>query len=354
MITRISRKVIVGGLEIGGGAKVSVQSMTNTKTEDIKATIEQTIRLKEAGCELVRVAVPNEESACAISSIKEYCSLPICADIHFDHTLAIKSIESGADKIRINPGNIGPKERVAAIIEKAKEKSVPIRIGVNSGSLHKKYRDAASGLPAALVDSALEYAAFFEANNFRDYLISVKASSPSETIEAYRSLSKKTDAPLHIGQTEAGTLLSGAVKSAVVLGILLSEGIGDTLRVSLSSDPIYEVEVGYKILSALGKRREFVEVISCPSCGRTSVDVIALAQEAERRLARVRLPIRVAVMGCVVNGPGEAREADVGIAGGRGEGLLFVSGQPIKKVLEADLVDTLVEYVLKIEEGLIK
>ncbi|MDI6799289.1 MAG: flavodoxin-dependent (E)-4-hydroxy-3-methylbut-2-enyl-diphosphate synthase [Actinomycetota bacterium] len=348
---RESRQIRVGDLFIGGNAKISVQSMTNTRTTDVKAMIEQIERLKTAGCELVRVAVVDEESARALRQIKDSIAIPLVADIHFDYKLALLSMDNGADKIRINPGNIGSEKGLKSILDKAKEMSVPIRIGVNSGSLHKKYKEAKGGLSKALVDSALEYTNLFEKHGFGDYIISVKAASPMETVEAYRQLSKKSDAPLHIGQTEAGTLLMGAVKSSVVLGILLAEGIGDTLRVSLTDDPVREVEVGYKILSALDIRRDFIEVISCPTCGRCGVDLITLTQEVEDRLSTVRGPLKVAVMGCVVNGPGEARMVDVGIAAGLGEGLLFVGGRPVRKVCETDLVDVLVEYVMKMRKG---
>ncbi len=344
---KVTRGVKVGGVTIGGGALISVQSMTTTKTEDVKATVLQINRLQEAGCDLVRVAVKDQAAAKALKSIKSEISIPLVADIHFDYKLALSAIENGADKIRINPGNIGSNDRVLKILDKAKERSVAIRIGVNFGSLHKKYREMGGGPARALVESALEYGAFFEENDFIDFIISVKASTPTETIEAYTNLSTKTNAPLHIGLTEAGTLLFGSVKSSVVLGVLLSRGIGDTLRVSLSDDPVHEVRVGHKILAALDLRREFVEIISCPTCARCEVDLTKLAREVEERLAGKRIPIKVAVMGCAVNGPGEARKADIGIAAGRKEGLLFVSGKPVKKVAEAEMLDVLVETVLE-------
>ncbi|HAW59917.1 MAG TPA: 4-hydroxy-3-methylbut-2-en-1-yl diphosphate synthase [Actinobacteria bacterium] len=348
-VRRFSRQVKVGGVKIGGGAPVSVQSMTTTKTEDVQSTIAQIKELEAVGCELVRMAVPNTRAVAALGDIKKKICIPLIADIHFDYRLALAALEAGVDKIRINPGNIGDQNRVKMIVEKAREKRIPIRIGVNAGSLHKKYAEVREGQAKALVDSALEYIKFCEDLNFRDIVVSVKASSVPVTIDAYKMLATKVDYPLHLGITEAGTLLVGAVKSAIGLGVLLNEGIGDTIRVSLTADPVEEVRVSFEILKALGLRRG-PELISCPTCGRCEVDLISLAEKVERRISHCRAPIKIAVMGCVVNGPGEAREADVGIAAGRGAGLLFAKGEVVRKVPEGDLIDALMEEIRKYEE----
>ncbi len=344
MKRRKSRQINVGNLKIGGDAPISVQSMANTKTQDIEATVSQIKQLELAGCDLVRVAVPNEEAAKAMGEIKRNINMPLIADIHFDYKLALAALDAGADKIRINPGNIGDGARVKAIVEGAKEKKVPIRIGVNAGSLHKKYRDT-ENLVKALVNSALEYVDFLENLDFFDFIISVKASSVLTTIEAYELLANKVDYPLHVGVTEAGTLVSGAVKSAMGIGTLLREGIGDTIRVSLTADPVKEVEVGFKILRALNLRNFGPDIVSCPTCGRCEIDLIALTKKVEDALRGYKTPIKVAVMGCIVNGPGEAREADIGIAAGKKEGLIFVKGKPIKKVPEKKLVDALLGLI---------
>lgn len=335
----------LGNLLIGGDNPVRVQSMTNTRTCDVSATLRQIRELISAGCEIVRVAVPDKESAEAIREIKKGCSVPLVADIHFDHKLALKAIESGVDGLRLNPGNIGSEENVRRVAERAKERQIPIRIGVNSGSLAKDKLKRYGVTAQGLVESALEHAAILERCGFYDMKISVKAASALMTIEAYRLLSKRVSYPLHLGVTEAGTELSGTAKSAVALGILLSEGIGDTIRVSLTADPVKEVLVGLEILKALGLRKG-LNVVSCPTCGRTEIDLIPLTHRVEERLARYRgRDLTVAVMGCIVNGPGEAKAADFGIAGGKSEGLLFKKGEVIKKVPENMLLDELLDLI---------
>lgn len=351
-LRRLSRQVKVGGVKIGGGAPISVQSMTTTKTEDVQSTVAQIKELEAVGCELVRVAVPDMKAVAALRDTKKEVDIPLIADIHFDYRLALAAMEAGVDKIRINPGNIGDQNRVGMIVEKAREKRIPIRIGVNAGSLHKKYAEAREGQAKALVDSALEYIKFCEDLNFCDIVVSVKASSVPVTIDAYKMLATKVDYPLHLGITEAGTLFVGAVKSAIGLGVLLNEGIGDTIRVSLTADPVKEIKVGLEILKTLGLRRG-PELISCPTCGRCEIDLIPLAEEVERRISHCRAPIKIAVMGCVVNGPGEAREADVGIAAGKGAGLLFARGEVIRKVPERNLIDALMEEIKKYEEEIL-
>jgi len=345
---RKSKKIKIGSVVIGGGAPIAVQSMTNTKTDDIKRTVSQILDLEQAGCDVIRVAVPDEKSADSLKEIKNKINIPLIADVHFNWQLAIKAIDNGADKIRINPGNIGDLERVKKIIKKAKNRKVPIRIGVNSGSLHKKYCHLAENSPAeALVKSAIEFVGFFEDQEFFDIVLSVKSSSVLISIEAYRQLAKLVDYPLHLGITEAGTLLSGSVKSAVGLGVLLYQGIGDTIRVSLTSDPVREVQVGYEILRALNLRCIGPEIISCPTCGRCEVELIPLAEAIEEKLLKYKAPIKVAIMGCVVNGPGEAREADIGIAMGKKSGVLFAKGEPIRKVQEDEFIDSLMEEIDK-------
>lgn len=344
---RKSRQVKIGNVCIGGKAPVSVQSMTTTPSQDVKATVRQIRELEEAGCEIVRVAVPDAGAASALTAIKKAISIPLVADIHFDHRLALAAIDAGVDKIRINPGNIGAKEKVAKVVLRAKEKKTPIRIGVNAGSLDKKY--SRLRLADSLVKSALEHVSFFESLGFFDMVLSVKSSSVLTSIEAYRQLAKECDYPLHLGITEAGTVLTGAIKSSVGLGVLLNEGIGDTLRVSLTSDPVKEVLVGFEILQSLGLRQERPELISCPTCARCEIDLIPLAEEVERRLMKLNKPVKVAVMGCVVNGPGEAREADVGLAAGKGSAVLFVRGEVICKVKESEMVEALMDEITKLE-----
>jgi (E)-4-hydroxy-3-methylbut-2-enyl-diphosphate synthase len=343
---RKTRQIKVGGVTIGGGAPVRVQSMTNTETTDVRATVSQIKALEALGCEIVRVAVPDSPAAEALKEIKSEMQVPLIADIHFDWRLALKALNSGVDGLRLNPGNIGSEQRIKEVVKAAHEMGVPIRIGVNAGSLEKDILERYCHRSAeALVESALRHIRILEDMDFYEIKVSLKATDVWTTVEAYRAISDKTDYPLHVGITEAGTIFSGTVKSSVGIGILLAEGIGDTIRVSLTGDPIEEVKAGWEILKALGLRRRGVEVISCPTCGRIKFDCIAIASEIEKRLAHVKEPIKVAVMGCVVNGPGEASEADVGIAGGDGVGLLYVGGEVKKKVDEKDIVDAVVGEV---------
>ena len=336
----------MGSVRIGGDAPIVVQSMCNTDTRDAESTLQQIRRLDEAGCEVVRLAVPDTDAAQALGTIRGGTRLPLVADIHFDHRLALESLKQGVDGLRINPGNIGSRENVGEVVRAAQDKGIPIRIGVNAGSLEKGLlKKYGHPTPEALVESAFGHIRILEDLQFTDIKVSLKASDVLTTIEAYRLFSERSDYPLHIGISEAGTLFSGTIKSSVGLGILLSEGIGDTVRVSLTADPVQEVRVAYEILKALKIRQRGVTIISCPTCGRTEIDIVGLAEEVERRLAHVREPLTVAVMGCVVNGPGEAREADVGIAGGKGTGLLFKHGEIIKKFPEEKLADTLVAEV---------
>jgi len=343
---RITRPVFLGRVQVGGGAPVSVQSMTNTDTRDVRATLGQIEELVAEGCEIIRVAVPDQQAAAALPQIIKALEIPVIADIHFDYRLALESIKAGVSGLRINPGNIGGRNRVAEVVAAAKEQNIPIRIGVNAGSLEKRLLEKYNGVtPEAMVESALDQIKLFEELSFREIKISLKASSVPLMLAAYRQLAEKVDYPFHVGVTEAGTLSSGAVKSAVGIGILLNEGIGDTIRVSLTGHPVHEVRVAYEILKSLGLRQRGVELISCPTCGRTQIDLIKLAGKVEERLKNLKKNIRVAVMGCVVNGPGEAREADVGIAGGNGEGLVFRKGVVIRKVPEAELVDELMKEI---------
>jgi len=342
----MSKRTYIGTVPCGGGAKISIQSMTNTKTADAQATAEQINRLARSGCDIVRCAVPDEESARAFAKIKERISIPLVADIHFDYRLALLAMEHGADKIRINPGNIGSEEGVKAVAQEAKKRGIPIRIGVNSGSVEKgilaKY---GAPTPDALVESAEEHIGLLNKYGFDDIVVSLKASDVRTTIAAYRKMAQKHDYPLHLGVTEAGTFLGGTVKSAVGIGTLLSDGIGDTFRVSLTDDPVREIHVAREILKALDLTDRGARLVSCPTCGRTNIDLIPLAQRVEEYLLTVDKPITVAVMGCAVNGPGEAREADVGIAGGNGEGLIFKKGQIIRKVSEDELFAELVREI---------
>jgi (E)-4-hydroxy-3-methylbut-2-enyl-diphosphate synthase len=343
---RKTRQIRVGGVTIGGGAPVRVQSMTNTDTADVSATVSQIKALEALGCEIVRVAVPDSPAAEALKEIKKGIQLPLIADIHFDWRLAMKALGSGVDGLRLNPGNIGSRQRIEEVVKAAHTRGVPIRIGVNAGSLEKDILERyCHPSPEALVASAMRHIRILEDMDFYAIKISLKATDVLTTVEAYRAISSKVDYPLHVGITEAGTIFSGTVKSSVGIGILLAEGIGDTIRVSLTGDPTEEVKAGWEILKALGIRRRGVEVISCPTCGRIKFDCIAIASRIEKRLAHVKEPIKVAVMGCVVNGPGEAAEADVGIAGGDGVGLLYVGGEVKKKVDEKDIVDAVVGEV---------
>jgi (E)-4-hydroxy-3-methylbut-2-enyl-diphosphate synthase len=353
-ITRKRTKAIyLGDVKIGGGAPVVVQSMTNTDTCDVDATVRQIGKLADAGCEVVRCAVLNQEAAVALGEIKKRITIPVIADIHFDHRLALTALKMGVDGLRINPGNIGEKRKVVELVKAAKARKVPIRIGVNSGSLEKKLLEKhGRPTPEALVESALGHIKILEDLDFTDIKVSIKASDVPTTIDAYRLMSKKAKYPLHIGVTEAGTLFSGTVKSAVGLGILLYEGIGDTMRVSLTADPVEEVRVAWEMLKALRLRQRGVNIISCPTCGRTQIDVIGLALDVEKRLMHIRKPLDVAVMGCIVNGPGEARHSDVGIAGGKGRGILFRHGKVVKRLKEDELADALVAEVEEaVKEG---
>ncbi len=343
---RKTRRINVGNVSVGKGAPISVQSMTNTNTADVDATVAQINALANAGCEIVRVAVPDLEAAKALRRIKDGVAIPLIADIHFDWRLAIAALEAGVDGLRLNPGNIGDKDRIKAVVAEASARRVPIRIGVNAGSVEKDIL-ARYGHPTkeALVESALRHVHILEDMGFTDIKISIKASSVPLTIESYTLLSGKVDYPLHVGVTEAGTLFSGAIKSAVGIGTLLAKGIGDTLRVSITGDPVDEVRVGWQILKSLELRQRGVNIISCPTCGRIKFDCAAVATEVEKRLSSITEPVNVAIMGCVVNGPGEAREADVGIAGGDGKGLIYLKGEVVRKVAEKDMVDALVEEV---------
>jgi (E)-4-hydroxy-3-methylbut-2-enyl-diphosphate synthase len=343
-----TRIIYVGKVPVGGNHPVSVQSMTNTDTRDIHATIAQIRRLIEAGCEIIRVAVPDMDAANAISVIKNAISIPIIADIHFDWRLAIKSIEKGADAIRINPGNIGGYEKLQKVVQKAKEFYIPIRVGVNSGSLEKDIREKYGVTPEGLVESALRNVAMIVDMGYENLKISLKSSDVLTTIKAYRLISQKTDFPLHLGVTEAGGLVPGTVKSSVALGSLLMDGIGDTMRVSLTRDPEEEIYVGYEILRATGLRKRGPEIISCPTCGRCEINLFNLADEIEKRIKTIKVPLKLAVMGCVVNGPGEAREADLGVAGGKGIGIIFKGEKILKKVSEENLINEFWEEVQKL------
>lgn len=342
----MKREVNIGGVKIGGENRVAVQSMCNTDTRDAKATIEQIKCLEDAGCEIIRVAVPDMAAAEAIAEIKKGISIPLVADIHFDYRLALECMKSGIDKIRINPGNIGSRDRVKAVVDMAKERGVPIRIGVNGGSLDKRLLQKHGGVTAdALVESAMEHVAILDELNFKDIVVSIKVSNVPVMLEAYRKFNTISDIPLHVGVTEAGTVRSGTIKSAVGIGALLSEGIGDTIRVSLTADPVEEIYAAYDILKVLGLRKQGAELVSCPTCGRTQLDLIRIAEEVEKRISGISKPIKVAVMGCAVNGPGEAREADIGIAGGKGEGLIFKHGEILRKVPQDELVDELMKEI---------
>ena len=349
MERRLTRQLEVGKVKVGGGAPIAVQSMTNTKTSDPVATLEQINRLAEAGCDIVRCAVPDMAAAEGLKTIVKESPIPVIADIHFDYKLALAAIEAGVDGLRLNPGNIGGNDSVAAVVEAAKKRNIPIRIGVNAGSLPKdllgKYGHPT---PEALVEAAWRHIRILEEMDYKNIKISLKAHDVPLTLAAYRLMASQCDYPLHVGITEAGTVNSGIIKSAVGIGTLLAEGIGDTIRVSLTGDPVREVKVGFEILKSLGLREYGPTLISCPTCGRTQINLEKLALEVERRLAEITEPITVAVMGCVVNGPGEAREADVGIAGGINEGLIFRKGEVLKKVAEADIIDELFAEIDKI------
>lgn len=341
-------KVIkIGNRVIGGGNPILIQSMTNTRTEDIKATVEQIERLTRAGCEIIRCTVPTMEAAVAFREIKKQISIPLVADIHFDYRLAIAAMENGADKIRINPGNIGNEEKLRAVVQVAKERGIPIRVGVNSGSLEKEIIDKYGKVTAeGLVESALDKVKRIEDMGYDQMVISIKSSDVMMCIKAHEEIAKQTNYPLHVGITEAGTVNAGNIKSALGLGIILYQGIGDTIRVSLTGDPVEEIKSAKLILKTLSLRKGGIDVVSCPTCGRTQINLIKLANEVENMVADFDLDLKVAVMGCAVNGPGEAREADIGIAGGRGEGLLIKKGEIIRKVPEAELLETLRQELL--------
>ena len=342
-----TRVVRIGDRVIGGGNPVLIQSMCNTKTEDVAATVAQILKLEEAGCEIIRVAVPTMEAAEALKQIKKEIHIPLVADIHFDYRLAVAAIENGVDKIRINPGNIGSRERVKAVVDAAKARRIPIRVGVNSGSLEKDLVDKYHGVTAeGIVESALDKVHIIEDLGYDNLVISIKSSDVLMCVAAHEKLVKETNYPLHVGITESGTIMSGNIKSSIGLGILLHEGIGDTIRVSLTGDPVEEVKSAKLILRTLGLRKGGIEVVSCPTCGRTNIDLIGLANAVEQMVADIPLDLKVAVMGCVVNGPGEAKKADIGIAGGKGEGLLIKKGEVIRKVPEDQLLNTLREELL--------
>lgn len=341
-----TRAVRVGDILVGGSAPIAVQSMCNTDTRDVEATLGQIRALRTAGCDIVRLAVPDMAAAEALKDITRGVAMPMVADIHFDYRLALKAIENGVAKLRINPGNIGSRDKIELLAKACKDKGIPIRIGVNSGSLEKDLLDKyGAPVPEALVESALRHVALLDEVDFQDVIISIKSSNVLRTIEAYRLLSTRTELPLHIGVTEAGTLWRGTLKSAVGIGTLLAEGIGDTLRVSLTGDPVEEIKVGREILKALGHLKEGIEFVSCPTCGRTEIDLIGIANEVEQRLEGMDKPIKVAVMGCIVNGPGEARDADIGIAGGKGVGLIFKKGVIVRRVPESELVEALMAEI---------
>ena len=342
-----TKVVQIGDKKIGGGNPILIQSMTNTKTENVEATVRQILELEAAGCDIIRCAVPTMEAAQALKEIKKQIHIPLVADIHFDYRLAIAAMENGADKIRINPGNIGSTDRIRAVVDVAKERNIPIRVGVNSGSLEKELVEKYHGVTAeGLVESALDKVRIIEEMGYDNLVISIKSSDVMMCVKAHELIAKKCPYPLHVGITEAGTLLAGNIKSSVGLGLILGQGIGDTIRVSLTGSPLEEIKTAKIILKTLGLRTGGIEVVSCPTCGRTQIDLIGLANQVEEMVADIPLDIKVAVMGCVVNGPGEAKEADIGIAGGKGEGLLIKKGEIVKKVKEEELLETLRQELL--------
>ncbi|HAQ63942.1 MAG: flavodoxin-dependent (E)-4-hydroxy-3-methylbut-2-enyl-diphosphate synthase [Clostridia bacterium] len=343
---RISRKVKAGNVEIGGDSKITVQSMLNVPAEDVEGNVKQALELQKAGCEIVRLTVPNKEAVKTLYAVKNAVSIPVVADIHFDYKCALESVEAGVDKIRINPGNIGSDDRIKAVADACRLHNIPIRIGVNSGSLEKdllaKYGHVT---PEALCESALRHASLLEKFDFNDIVISIKSSNVQIMTAAYRLIAEKCDYPLHLGVTEAGTHRMGMIKSAAGIGALLLDGIGDTIRVSLTADPVSEIAAGFDILKAVGIKTDCPQIVSCPTCGRTKIDLISLAEQVEQRLQNCHKPIKVAVMGCVVNGPGEAKEADIGVAGGDGCGMLFKHGEILRKVKEDEIVDELLKEI---------
>ena len=348
---RRTKEVRIGDVVIGGKHPIAIQSMTNTKTQDVEATVAQILQLERAGCQIIRSTVPDMEAAKALAEIKKQIHIPLVADIHFDYRLAIAAMENGADKIRINPGNIGSAERVKAVVDCARERNIPIRVGVNSGSLEKELVEKYHGVTAeGIVESALDKVKMIEDFGYDNLVISIKASDVMMCVKAHELISKKTDYPLHVGITESGTIISGNIKSSIGLGLILNQGIGDTIRVSLTGDPVEEIKSAKLILKTLGLRKGGIEIVSCPTCGRTSIDLIGLANKVENMVAEFPLDIKVAVMGCVVNGPGEAKEADLGICGGRQEGLLIRCGEVIKKVPEAELLEALRQELINWSE----
>ena len=349
MERKITKQVKVGNVLIGGGAPVSVQSMLNKPAEDIEASVKQALELQAAGCQIIRSAVPNMDAVKLIEALKENLTVPVVADIHFDYRLALACADAGVDKIRINPGNIGSDDKVKAVADKCREKNIPIRIGVNSGSVEKEIlAKYGSPTPEALVESALYHASLFEKFDFSDIVISIKSSDVENMVKAYTLASEKCDYPLHLGVTEAGTARMGLIKSSIGIGSLLLNGIGDTIRVSLTDDPVKEVEAAYDILKGAGLKKDGVRIVSCPTCGRTKIDLIGLANRVEAALRDCKKPLKVAVMGCVVNGPGEAREADIGIAGGDGCAMIFKKGEILRKVPESEVVEQLLEEIEKL------
>lgn len=348
MERKITKQVKIGDVLIGGGAPISVQSMLNKPAEDIEGSVKQALELQKAGCNIIRAAVPNKEAVKLIEALKENLSVPVVADIHFDYRLALECAAAGVDKIRINPGNIGSDDRVKAVADACRQRNIPIRIGVNSGSVEKEIlAKYGSPVPEALVESALYHASLLEKFDFDDIVISIKSSNVENTVKAYSLASEKCNYPLHVGVTEAGTSRMGIVKSSIGIGSLLLKGIGDTIRVSLTDSPVKEVAAGYDILKAVGLKKDAVQIVSCPTCGRTKIDLISLANEVESALASCTKPIKVAVMGCVVNGPGEAKEADIGVAGGDGCAVLFKKGEILKKVPENEVVSALLSEIEK-------
>ena len=350
---RNSRQINIGGIRVGGGAPVTVQSMTKTDTRDVPATVAQIKSLEKAGCDIVRLAVPDMDAALALGKIKKQTKIPIVSDIHFDYRLALEAVRQGVDGMRINPGNIGARYRIKAVVDAVKERGIPIRIGVNSGSLEKDIlKKHGSPTPEALAESAMRHVSILEDLDFRDIKISVKSTDVKKMIAAYRILAELTDYPLHLGVTEAGTYEMGTIKSSIGIGTLLAEGIGDTIRVSLTGDPAQEIDVGIKILKSLGIRRNGIELISCPGCGRLEIDLMKLVKDVEDRIAGLELPrpIKIAILGCVVNGPGEASEADIGIAGGRGKGMLYKDGKLVRSFKEGQIVDELVKELATFAE----
>ncbi|MCR5022778.1 MAG: flavodoxin-dependent (E)-4-hydroxy-3-methylbut-2-enyl-diphosphate synthase [Lachnospiraceae bacterium] len=343
-----TKKIKIGDREIGGGNPVLIQSMCNTRTDDVESTVKQILSLEDAGCEIIRCTVPDKRSADAIKEIKKRIHIPLVADIHFDHKMAIAAVENGADKIRINPGNIGGEEKLAEVVKKCRERNIPIRVGVNSGSLEKDLVEKYGGVTAeGLVESALDKVRMIEKQDYGNIVISIKSSDVLMCVDAYKKIAQKSEYPLHVGITEAGTVVSGNIKSAIGLGIILHEGIGDTIRVSLTGDPVEEIRSARIILRTLGLRKGGVEVVSCPTCGRTRINIIELANKVETMVQGIDKELKVAVMGCAVNGPGEAKEADLGVAGGDGEGLIFRKGQIVKKVREDELLNALKEELDK-------